>query len=77
MESYMDLDLHVQFVCFFLQQMLIGLMIKVCFTNFQTNGKPLLLNVVTDINHMDSVFLQCKLQQSKVRSKMITESTQY
>ena len=52
-------------------------MIKVCFTNFQTNGKPLLLDVITDINHMDSVFPQCKLQQSKVRSKMITESTQY
>ena len=41
-------------------------------TNFQTNGQSLLLNAITGVNCIQSVFPQCKLQQSKVTNKTFT-----
>ena len=37
----------------------------------------LLLNTITDVNHIKSVFSQCQLQQSKVTNNTINDSEQY
>ena len=76
MESYTDLDSHLQFVCFFRNQRhyIDGLTIKSIFYQFvQTNGQSLLLNAITDLN-CTSVLPQCKLQQSKITNKAIAGS---
>ena len=52
MESYTDLDLHLQFVCF-------------------------LLNTITDVNCIQYVFRQCKIQQSRRTNKTHTDTKQY
>ena len=74
-ELYTDLDLHLQFVCFFCNEHLYidrSNDQKLWSNNFQTNGQSLLLNAITDVNYMQSVFSQCKFQQSKVTNKTIT-----
>ena len=55
MESYADLDLHLQFLCFFRNERL----------------------YIDRSNCIQSVFPQCKLQQSKVTNKTITNTKQY
>ena len=42
--------------------------------NFQNNGQSLSLNVITGVHCIQSVFSRCKLQQSKVTNKTITDT---
>ena len=69
MESYTDLDLHLQFICFFRNG---RLYIDGC-----NEMQPLVMNAITGVNCIQSVFPRCKLQQSKVINKTINSAKQY
>ena len=75
MESYTDLDLHLQFVCFFRNKRL-----YIDRSNDQKYILPtskLTGNKITGVKCIQSVFLQCKLQESHVTNKTITGTIQY
>ena len=63
MESYTDLDLHLQFICFFRNGRL--------YIDGFNEMQPLGMNAITGVNCIQSVFPPCKLQQSKVINKTI------
>ena len=69
MESYTDLDVHLQFICFFRNG---RLYIDGC-----NEMQPLVMNAITGVNCIQSVFPRCKLQQSKVINKTINSTKQY
>ena len=48
--------------------------LKVYSTNFQSNGQSLLLNTITGVNCIQSVFRHCKIKQSKVTNRTITDT---
>ena len=54
-----------------------GVMIKIYYTTFQTNGQSLLLNAITGVHSTQSVFPQCQLQQSKITNKITTGTKQH
>ena len=71
MESYTDLCLHLQFVCFFQNERLYidksnGWNYILPTTKITVN---ILLNAITGINCIQSAFPQCKLKQSKEKQK--------
>lgn len=79
MRSYTNLDLSLQFVCFFCNDRLYRDRPndqKYILQTSKLTGN-LLLNTITDVNYMKSVFPQRKIQHSKVTKKTITETMQY
>ena len=81
MESYTDLDLHLQFVCFFCNERLYidrsneQKYIPPTFYNGQLSVTlSLLLNTVTGVNCIQSVFPQ---SEEAKKSKTITDTKQY
>ena len=69
MESYTDLDSHLQFVCFFHNERLY--IDKSNGWNYILPTTKITINVLNGINCIQSAFPQCKLKQSKEKEKRV------